>query len=113
MALVRQLKKNAAGLSNAKIEDFTIQALVANDPPVKYLLATHKEREYTIRTQSKKLVVEMGFKTRLRTEMRLAQTMKGNKVRSYHTPCTARDVVSTAHTLALCEPGAAGAGAER
>jgi CRP-like cAMP-binding protein len=79
VAFVKQLKKKAAGLNNAKIEDFVLQGEITNAPPTRYVLAQHRAKNYTIRATSKKQVVELGLKQRLRDEMRLLTIMQGDK----------------------------------
>jgi serine/threonine protein kinase len=76
---VKQLKKNAAGLGNAKIEDFTILGVAAEVSPVRYINAEHKKRSYTLKVLSKKQVVGHSLQTRLRNEMRLLTAMNGHK----------------------------------
>ncbi len=92
IAVVKQLRKKAAGLTNAKIDDFEIKGLIAEAPPVKYVAAKHKGKfdkegklvkeglEYTLKVRSKKQVVDMNMQARLRSEMKLLTSMSGNKL---------------------------------
>lgn len=79
VALVKQLKKNAAGLTNAKVEDFKVWGVMANTDPVQYVIAKHKKKEYTIKCLSKSKVTEMGMQSRLRHEMQLLTSLNAHR----------------------------------
>lgn len=79
-ALVKQLKKNAAGLSNVKLENFIFQGVMGSSPPTIYMLAEHAHKRYTMRIHSKTEVIRMGLKQRLRLEMKLLTTLHGNQL---------------------------------
>ena len=80
LALVKQLRKNAAGLANATVEDFLFQGIMGVAQPAQYMLAKHRKKEYTIRVQSKAQVMRMGLKPRLRNEMKILTTLHGHKL---------------------------------
>ena len=77
--MIKQLKKNAAGLSNAQISDFTIIGPSASKPPIRYILVKHKKKTYTLKVRSKKEVVELSMQARLRQEMKLVTGLNGHK----------------------------------
>jgi CRP-like cAMP-binding protein/serine/threonine protein phosphatase PrpC len=79
MSLLRQMKKKAAGLANLQIEQFEMHGITATTAPTQYMLATLKNKEYTIRAQSKMQVVEMGLKQRLRNELKLLHGLHGHR----------------------------------
>ena len=80
IALLKQLKKKAQGLSNAKVSDFDIEATTTNVPPLRYMLASHKKtgKKYTLKVTSKKQVVQMNLQTRLRNEFKLSTQLHGH-----------------------------------
>jgi len=91
IAVVKQLRKIAAGLAGARVVDFEIRGRVCEVAPVQYVFCKHKGkfdaegklreegREYTLKVRSKKRVVEMNMQSRLRHEMKLLTSMMGSK----------------------------------
>lgn len=81
MQLVKQLKKNAAGLVNASLDSFTWEGIVYSSKPVQYALAKvgKKQKPYTVKVVSKNDIVQFGMQTRLRHENRLVTMLHGNK----------------------------------
>ena len=80
LALVRQLKKNAAGLTNVNTEDFEMHGQIAMVPPIKYVHAKfrRKGRDYLLKVYSKKQTKQMGMQARLRAEARLMKEIQGH-----------------------------------
>ena len=93
IAVIKQLKKRAAGLANAKLSDFEIQGLMCSAPPVKYVLSkftkgrvdpktgevTKANMPYTLKVRSKSAIIEMNMQVRLRNEMKMLTSMLNHK----------------------------------
>jgi len=92
IAVVKQIKKKAAGLANATMDDFEVRGQVCQLAPIKYVLVKHKGKfdkngrqikegiEYTLKVRSKTQLVEMNMQARLRSEMKLLTMMSGSKL---------------------------------
>mmetsp|Transcript_85106 Transcript_85106/g.170016 ORF Transcript_85106/g.170016 Transcript_85106/m.170016 type:complete len:1288 (-) Transcript_85106:205-4068(-) len=85
MAFAKQLRKNAAGLTNASLEtSFRVVGVTANTPPTtRYMLVKFTSRKgtvanYTLKVRPKKIVFELNMANRLRLEMKLTSNLKFN-----------------------------------
>ena len=75
IAQKKQLQQEAEGLANVSAGDFALEGVSCTTDPFKYVLAKHKDREYTLKAASKARCVEMGLQQRIMAEKQLASHM--------------------------------------